>query len=185
MTEIWKDIPGYEGLYQASNLGNIRSIAFINNRGVKHRIKVKAQKEGVWGRMYTMLYKDTKRKNWLVHRLIAITFLPNPNNYPEINHIDGNPKNNRVDNLEWCTASYNMKHAYKNGLNPVIKEHNEKAKKPIIRNDGKYYDCAYRAAEDLGVSVFAIRDVLKGRTTNSKGYTFSYVEREWSRAGSM
>ena len=183
MEEIWKDIPGYEGLYQASNLGNIRSLVFINNRGDKHRIKMKVQREGVYGRIYAMLYKDAKRKNWLVHRLIALTFIPNPNNYPEINHIDGNPKNNRVENLEWCTKSQNEKHAYENWLYPKIRKMNEAKKKPIIRNDGKYYDCAYSAARDLGVSVCPIRDVLKGRRTNFRGYTFSYVDREYGAGG--
>ena len=121
-----------------------------------------------------MLYKDKNRKNCTVHRLVAKAFLENPNNYPEINHIDGNPTNNDITNLEWCDMSYNQWHAYHNGLKPKNKEYNEAHKKPIIRNDGKQYDCAYAVASDLNVSVCSVRDVLKGRSRTCKGYGLKY-----------
>lgn len=173
--EIWKDIKGYEGLYQVSNLGRIKSVLFRNNICTKEREKIIKIKTNKCNRQYVMLYKNGKRKNLIVHRLVARAFIPNPNNYLEVNHIDGNPKNNNVGNLEWCTKSYNEWHAYHNGLNEKVRKYNEERKKSIIRNDGKIYDCAYSAAKDLTVTVCAIRDVLKSRTKKCKGYTFKYI----------
>lgn len=178
MNEIWKDVVGYEGLYKVSNTGKVKSMMFINNIVQKPRekiIDIHVSKRN--GRCYASLYKNTERKNCTVHRLVAKAFIPNPDNLPEVNHKDGNTLNNNVDNLEWCTKQYNSKHAYENNLSK-LKEYNESQKKPIIRNDGKTYDCAYNAAKDIGVSVCSIRDVLKGRTKSCKGYVFQYG-REW------
>jgi hypothetical protein len=172
--EIWKDIPGYETLYQASNLGRIKRILFKNNIVTKKENKILKTRINKNNREQIMLYKNGKRKNMTVHRLVASAFLENPNNYPEVNHIDGNSLNNNVNNLEWCTKQYNMKHAYDNNLTHV-KEYNKKMSKPIIRNDGKKYDNSYSASKDLGVSVFSIRDVLKGRSKTCKGYSFKYL----------
>lgn len=174
--EIWKDIPNYEGLYQVSNLGRIRRILFINNIIAKKENKILKTHTNKKNRVYVSLYKNNVRKNCILHRLVATTFIPNPNNLPEVNHIDGNPSNNNVYNLEWCTKKYNMKHAYDNNL-CKLKTYNNSNKKAIIRNDGKTYDCAYSAAKDINVSVFSIRDVLKGRSKTCKGYTFNYLEK--------
>ena len=174
LIEEWKDIPGYEGLYQASNLGRIKRILFVNNITTKKENKILKTRINKNNREQVMLYKNGKRKNKTVHRLVASAFLPNPNNYPEVNHIDGNSINNILTNLEWCTKKYNMKHAYDNNLTHM-KEYNRKKSKPIIRNDGVKYDNAYAAAKDLGVTVFAVRDVLKKRTHTCKGYKFNYL----------
>ena len=109
MKQIWKDIKGYEGLYQISNLGNVYSIK--NNKLLKLHISHK-------GYVVVCLYKNKKQHTQQIHRLIAQAFIPNPNNYPQINHIDGNKKNNQINNLEWCTQSYNIKEAYRLGLMP-------------------------------------------------------------------
>lgn len=116
MKEIWKDIKNYEGLYQVSNLGNVRSFKKLNGHGLSetpHRLKP------VYGRhdYYAVhLTKDKTYKNALIHRLVAEAFIENKNNLPQVNHKDGNKYNNVVTNLEWCTCSYNIKHAYKTGL---------------------------------------------------------------------
>ena len=173
--EIWKDIPNYEGLYQVSNLGRVKSILFRNNIIEKKQNKIlNIHKSKRNGRMYVCLYKNNIRKNCVVHRLVGNAFIPNPYNMPQINHIDGNPSNNKVENLEWCDANYNCKHAYENHLTN-LKTINEKNKKAIIRNDNKIYDCAYSAAKDMNVSVSQIRNTLKKRQKTCIGYTFEYL----------
>lgn len=174
--ELWENVQGYEGLYQVSNLGRIKSLLFINNVCIKEREKILKIETNKKNRQHIALYKNGKRKNMAVHRLVAKAFIPNPNNLPQINHIDGNPKNNKVENLEWCSASYNMKHAYANNL-LKLKKYNEKNSKAIIRNDGKKYNNSYDASKDLKVSACSIRDVLKGRTKSCKGFTFKYLNK--------
>lgn len=115
--EIWKDIPGFEWYYQASNLWNIKSIDRENiwRRWTKRKIKwkiIKWQISKWWYKQYILNILGTKSTH-LWHRLTAITFIENPNNKTQINHIDGNKINNRLENLEWCTPSENMKHSFK------------------------------------------------------------------------
>jgi hypothetical protein len=110
MEEIWKDIPNYEGYYQISNLGRVKSIANRNKKSRKkdiYKVFVKAK-----GYSEVGLYKDGKSKYFLVHRLVAKAFIPNPLNKPCVNHKDCIKTNNRVDNLEWC--SYKENNNYKN-----------------------------------------------------------------------
>lgn len=119
--EIWKDIPGYEGRYKISNFGNIQSLnREVLSKGKLHQTiptkYIKQQKDKRHSYLYVDLYDNISRKRFRVHRLVAMTFIPNPNNYPQINHIDGNKQNNSANNLEWCTQSHNMKEAYKIGL---------------------------------------------------------------------
>ena len=174
MEEIWKDVKGYEGLYQVSNLGNVKRILFINNLITKKENKILKQYISKRKRKYVCLYKNNIRKNCTVHRLVAKAFIENIYNYPEINHIDGNPLNNNVNNLEWCTKQQNMKHAYENELNN-LKKINKKNKKRIIRSDGKIFESCYDASKELNVSVCSIRDVLKKRIKTCKGYKFYYI----------
>lgn len=120
MSEIWKDIIGYAGYYQASNLGRIRSL----NRKVKHyrggilNRKGIILKQGldVYGYPQVLLSKNGKSKNHKVHRLVLSAFKANIRNKPTINHKDGIKKNNNINNLEWATRSENQLHAYKKGL---------------------------------------------------------------------
>lgn len=113
MQEIWKDIENYEGYYQVSNLGRVRSVnrIVINSMGgkIQHlQGKLQILKPGKLGYVIAQLSKDNKRKYCKVHRLVAQAFIPNPDNLPEVNHKDENKANNRVDNLEWCDREYNV-----------------------------------------------------------------------------
>lgn len=120
MEEIWKDIENYEGCYQVSNLGNIRSLdrwiyhsndyEFFKKRKSK---KLTLSNQGYYG---LNLFKSGIRKGYSVARLVAIHFIPNPNKLPEVNHIDGNKLNNSTNNLEWVTNLENCRHAWKIGL---------------------------------------------------------------------
>lgn len=114
--EKWKKIDGYK-YYFVSNLGRVKSINDKGNWGDKRTLKIIVRKSG-----YCVVnlnsYSDggKKMKQYRVHQLVARAFIPNPEKKPTINHLDGNKENNHVDNLEWCTHSENMLHAYKNGL---------------------------------------------------------------------
>lgn len=114
MQEIWKDIPGYESIYQVSNFGNVKSLQSGNHHS-KIKILTPICADGRYLRV--TLYKQKKPKYFPVHRLVAMAFIPNPENKPQVNHINGNKKDNRVENLEWCTSSENNLHAYKSGIN--------------------------------------------------------------------
>lgn len=117
--EIWKAVVGYEGLYEVSNIGRVQSLnrteIFSSSKGLavtRPRIgKIIIQKDNK-GYKRAYLSKGGKVKAFITHRLVAIAFISNPNNYPEINHINGIRDDNRVENLEWCTTSQNMRHAY-------------------------------------------------------------------------
>lgn len=103
MTEVWKDICGYEGMYQVSNLGNVRSLNY-RNTGITKNLVPKVNNSG---RLWVELRIFGKGKPMLIHRLVGEAFIPNPDNLPQINHKDENPKNNCVENLEWCTGEQN------------------------------------------------------------------------------
>ena len=107
--EEWRDIKGYEGLYQVSSLGNIRALKFYHSANNVHNVKTTVNKHGY---CVVGLYKDKKCKQFRVHRLVALAFIPNPDNLPYVNHIDCDKTNNKSINLEWCTQSDNVKHGY-------------------------------------------------------------------------
>ena len=122
--EVWKDIPGYEGLYQVSNLGRVKSMS----RQKKHSYNSVAQlKEkiltpiNICGYHRVILRKNNKAHNKFIHRLVAEAFIDNINNYNEVNHKDENKTNNRVDNLEWCSHKYNINYGSGN-IKRSIKE---------------------------------------------------------------
>jgi len=117
--EIWKDVAGYEGLYKVSNHGNIRS--YIKTKYGKDGLLMSLN-EGSKGYLLIKLFNaKSVSKKWSVHRLVALAFVPNPENKPEINHKDGIKNNNYFKNLEWCTPSENLVHAFKFGLKMATK----------------------------------------------------------------
>lgn len=143
MKEIWRDISGYEGLYQVSNSGNVRSMNYNKKPGNIKELKQKLRNNGY---LEVHLSKDGKRKYFLVHRLVAEAFLENPDNKPQVNHIDGDKSNNNVSNLEYATNSENQRHAYDNGLKNAQKvcESNRKSVRCITT--GKEFNSITEAA---------------------------------------
>ena len=113
--EIWKPIKDFEGLYEVSNFGRVKSLNFHR----ENRPCILRQKKTKDGYLETALFKDGNAKFIRTHRIVAQAFCENPHNKLEVNHIDGNKHNNRADNLEWVTSSENQKHAYKIGLQGV------------------------------------------------------------------
>jgi len=127
-TEIWKDIVGYEGYYQVSNYGRIRTLDKISkNRWGEYLKRGKMRKLYLTKHGYVQmdLSKFGRKKSFKVHRLLAIAFIPNPENKRCVNHIDGNKTNNHIDNLEWVTDSENVIHGFKIGLitRPLGQDH--------------------------------------------------------------
>lgn len=116
MKEEWKDIDGYEGLYKVSNLGRVKSMNY-NKTGREKCLKSSDRK----GYDAVILSRNGNRVCKSIHRLVLEAFTPNPNNKPQVNHIDGDKKNNNVNNLEWCTAKENTRHSFKNGLQNILR----------------------------------------------------------------
>ena len=183
MNEIWKDIKGYEGLYQISNLGQVKSLARPINNFNQCCNKDKLLKGGIKrGYRQVILLKDKKRKYASVHRLVAEAFLPNPDKKPQVNHIDGNKKNNRLDNLEWVTASENMKHSYDSKIRVPHQE------RPVrIVETGEIFKSVKECAEkieghDCDISRCLRQSTAKG-LMQANGYThkglhFEYVNEQ-------
>ena len=106
--EEWKSIPGYEGLYEVSSYGRVRSLDRYDRRNCFRKGRILKQNNDGRGYMSIELCLNSKIKRYLVHRLVAQAFIPNPDNLPEVNHKDENPENNSVTNIEWCNRSYNI-----------------------------------------------------------------------------
>ena len=166
--EIWKNIAGYEGRYQVSNLGQIRSVSRWVNAPQERRLFVEGrilslQRSKVGYVYVSLLGENQKQKRWLVHRLVALTFIPNPCNYPTVNHIDENKSNNRVSNLEWCSYSYNI--SYGKG-NENRKESKKKKIEMYNRETGEYiktFNSIDEASEITGVNRTTISEVAANR----------------------
>ena len=174
--EVWEWIPGYEGLYQASTLGRIKSL--ITNKILKDT-QIKS------GYKIISLSKNKREKLWRVHKLIALTFIPNPNNYPVINHKNGIKNDNRADNLEWCTYSYNSKHAYDKKLrippwlNKKGKNHNCSKKIEQYDLQGNFirvWDSIADASREFNVSDGNIIKCCKKVNKTVRGYIWKYCE---------
>lgn len=168
MKEEWKDIPGYEGLYQVSSYGKVKSNP--RNGTIKNKRILKVYNDR-YGYLYCVLSKKNKKKKYKVHRLVAKVFIPNLDNLPQVNHKDENKLNNCVDNLEWCTPKYNLH--YGNRIS--------KLRKKVIAID-KYnnthkFISINEAGEALKVDKSTISKCCKDKRKSAGGYKFKYGEK--------
>ena len=180
MKEIWRDIKDYEGLYQVSNLGRVKRLAFtrkIYTRGYEQLIHYKEHliKTRIGNSGYTIvaLSKNAKTKTLLLHRLVAKTFIPNPENLPQVNHKDENKLNNKTDNLEWCTHTYNNNYGTKN------KRTADKLSKQIkCLETGIIYQGFHEAGRQTGIDYRSINDCCRGRYGHKTagGYHWEYAQ---------
>ena len=171
--EIWEDVPEYEELYQVSNIGRVKSLpkSVFNGKGmVKKQESILKPNTLAKGYLQVTLYNGGTRKCFQIHRLVALAFIPNPNNLPQINHKNGNKQDNRVENLEWCNNSTNQLHAWRNGLQ---KPHycgggaDRKKRVALLSDDGsieRVFKSIKAASEFLGCSTPAnLSHLLNGK----------------------
>ena len=185
MKEIWKDVPGYEGLYQASNFGRVKRLDTIlpDKNGKRVHKKGKILKPSTWHYKKTFtkhpglvvnLWKNGQRKLMTVHRIIASTFILNPKNKPQVNHKDGNRENNRVDNLEWVTQEENMAHSVY-----VLNNQTYFPKKPIrCVETGDIFPSIASAAREYGLNTSTISSVVCHRPQHytAAGFHWEYID---------
>lgn len=192
---MWKAVKGYEGLYEVSESGLVKSLDryIVGKDGVKKRFKgrelfqtiTKTDERGHLPRAYVQLWKNNKVKLLSVHKIVATAFISNPKGKPCINHIDGNPLNNHYTNLEWSTYSENQKHAYKNGLAKPKRPYIQKTNRAVVgvnRAAGKTirFNSIHETARQLNVSVMAVSNVVRenAKRTDKKraccGYELEY-----------
>ena len=181
MQEIWKDIKGYEGLYQVSNLGRVKSLRRwagnqYSNKFIK-REKILKHSTEKGGYYHYTLRKDGKETKGREHRLVAEAFIPNPNNYPCINHKDENIKNNNVNNLEWCTYKYNNN--YGKHKERQVKSHKPFKKTIVLQynlkgNFIKEWDSIKEAEDYYKTSKNTISQCCKGLQKTAGGFVWRY-----------
>lgn len=180
--EIWKDVGGYEKLYQVSNLGNIRN---------KRNFKLK-KPELNQGYLRVSLYKDGVGKHFRVNRLVATSFIDNEFNLPCVNHKDEDKLNNGVLNLEWCTHKYNSNYGtniqrrvantnYKESTRLALIKMHETTRKPIVQLDKNYketnrYNSISQASEITNINLSNIAQVCQGNRKSAGGFAWEYVE---------
>ena len=202
MDKIWKDIEGYNGTYKISNYGEIQSLLPGKYRGGQKYGNILKPILQSTGYLAISLRKDNKTKNYLIHRLVAIAFIPNPENKKYINHINATKSDNSVHNLEWCTRKENIQHSIRLGLrktpwniNKGIKpwntgkllsqEHKDKiseskkghvsghSRKVIDMENGKVYDSVRKAYKFSGYGISKFTKMLKNKHVNKT--TFKYL----------
>jgi len=174
MEEIWKDINGYEGCYMISSLGKMQSVErCVNHAGGSRLVSQKSMKltPSNTGYFVVTLWKNNISKVHLVHRLVAETFIPNPNNLPEVNHKDGNKLNNCVDNLEWVTQRDNNIHAIQTGLRDAYKQIGQY---DLNGNFIKSWNSIKEAQTFYETS--HISECCQGKRNKTKGFIWKYLD---------
>lgn len=173
MNEVWRDIKGYEGRYQVSNLGNVRSLNW-RNTGATKPVSLKNHNRGY---LHVLLYEGKKCRSFLVHRLVADAFMPCSDETMTVNHIDENPSNNRLDNLEWCSLKEN--------INKFQSNHPEKTGRPENMTPVTQFDMGGRVVKiwksvaeicrNLNYNAWSISQCCNGKRKTAYGYKWQYA----------
>ena len=174
MEEIWKDVVGFEGLYQVSDLGNVRNYEKTIWNGRHMPQIILATRVCKTGYVDVHLCSNGKHHAKRLHRLVAQAFLPNENDFPEINHKDEDKTNNSLANLEWCNSHYNVNYG------TCIKRRSENHKKQIIQKDLsgnfiKSWNGFITVERELGIWASCVRQCCMGRNKTAGGYCWEYA----------
>ena len=191
--EIWKDIEGYEGLYQVSNLGRVKSLGNGNSNASKEKILKPGKNRENY--LLVVLNKNGERRTCSVHRLVANAFIPNPNNKPCVDHVNTIRVDNRVDNIRWCTYKENSNNELtrkhnselkKGEKHPMYGKHRSeetrqkisesKGKKIICVETGEVFSSTYEVERQLGINQTNISRCCRGKQKIAKGLTFRYLD---------
>lgn len=188
MQEIWKSIEGYEGKYEISNLGRVKSL--YDNTGRK-REKILTPRISKQGYLYLNLWRNSKGRAKKIHRLVAEAFCEKQKDSQCVNHINGIKTDNRAENLEWCTYSYNSKHSFETGLqkpkkgkeNGMFGKHGKEhpSSKPVLQYDLnnnfiKEWENSIEAGKQLGVKGSSIQRCARGDRKTAFGYIWRYKD---------
>ncbi len=173
--EIWKEINGYENLYEISNTGKVKSLRYN---------KILSGGYSGFGYLLVHLVKDSKKKQKYIHKLVAEAFIPNEDNKPQVNHIDGNKTNNNVDNLEWVSFSENNKHAYKTGLKKSSKGKNNDYSRSLMTPINQYdldgnfikrWNSQREITNELNIPQQNISLCVRGKRNKTHNYIWKYA----------
>ena len=190
MEEIWKDIKGFEGRYQVSNLGRVRSLDMVlEGRNWQSSGPFEYQRSGKVlkplkkrnGYYQVCLRHDGKPKYFSIHRLVALAFIPNPNKLPCVNHKDEDKANNVVSNIEWCTQKYNSNYGTRKER---LREYSiNNVMRPVVQYDMEgnvidTFESLTDAANKTGIPNADIGGVCKGRRKSTHGYVFKFLNRD-------
>ena len=168
INEIWKPVPGFEDRYGVSNFGRVKSIKRVCKTEKGVRIvpeKILNGSLDTYGYLFVVLSKDGKHKNYLIHKLVMSAFTCNPENKPQINHLDGNKLNNNLTNLEWSTAKENINHKFK-----VLKYKQHNCKGVVCVETGEEYESIALAEKTKG---------KLGLRRHLKGFNKTYLGNHW------
>ena len=165
--EIWKDIKGYEGKYQISNMGRVKSLNYRNTG----KEKIMKPYDNGHGYLKIKLCKDGKVKKYRINRLVALAFLENPNSLPEVNHKNEDKTDNRVENLEWCSRSYNVNYGTRT----------EKTCKPVFSVDKEsglimWWQSVIEASRQTNINQGSIAKCCQGKRKSAGGHIFFYAD---------
>lgn len=182
--EIFADLKGFEGLYKISTKGRVQTMGKGLSTNPSNCVrKIMKQRTSTNGYKRIKLCKEGRYYSKLVHRLVAETFLSNPKSKPQVNHRDGNKQNNCLENLEWCTASENVKHSFLIGIasNPKGKDHPQSIKINQLSKDGsliRTFGSIKEVTRELGFNTFGIINCCKKRKRykTAYGYKWEYAK---------